>query len=483
MTDNLDKYRHAALMKSILIITVLIFPLLFIVNCGTYIHNSGTSGSLKGLGITSIDQPEFCASCHMMKKYYNSWKTSKHGEEGITCTVCHYAPKIENGVTTDISKFGDIFTYLSAEGRNVRMPTKVSDGSCMTSDCHPKDKFLNKEIKFTEKVPFVHVTHEEKTIEGQKLHCDTCHQNITVGKHFEVTEKVCYLCHFKNTEFNKGRAKCSLCHEIPTRSLQSQKKESNPDEKPITHQSLEKAGVSCQSCHYEIIQGNGDVQGQKCFNCHNYSFEVEKKAGEKKLMHTEHVAGQHVAGQLARCFDCHEPIQHKVTDFLDPVRLNCKACHPDHHRNQRILLTGKGGKGVPVIPSLMFSVNTNCFGCHKEERIVNGEPVAHGTGKACAACHKEKHEKMAKDWKVTTDEEVKGAKEIEKEALNAIENANGKVPEEILKEAAAIIKEGQGNLYIVEYGGGVHNQKYSVKLLDHAMNRFEDAIDLLNGDM
>ena len=32
----------------------------------------------------------------------------------------------------------------------------------------------------------------------------------------------------------------------------------------------------------------------------------------------------------------------------------------------------------------------------------------------------------------------------------------------------------------VEFGGGVHNQKYSVMLLDNAMNNFEDAIDLLN---
>jgi hypothetical protein len=33
---------------------------------------------------------------------------------------------------------------------------------------------------------------------------------------------------------------------------------------------------------------------------------------------------------------------------------------------------------------------------------------------------------------------------------------------------------------LVEYGGGVHNKKYSVMLLDEAMNNFEDAIDLLS---
>ncbi len=281
-------------------------------------------------------RPEFYGSCHMMKRYYDSWKNSAHGEKDIACLVCHYAPKEKYYIDVNFKGLGQLLTYFSSDGREVRMPTKVSDLSCITSECHPKENFLDKEIKFTEKVPFIHQTHEEKTIEGQKLHCDTCHQNITVEKHFEVTKKVCFLCHFKNTNFNEGRAKCSLCHEIPKKSLQKQKKETKPDEKPVTHQSLEKAKVPCQSCHYEIIQGKGKVEEQNCFKCHNYSVELKAKAGEKRLMHTEHVAGQ-----FAKCFDCHEPIQHKLTEFLDTARLNCLTCHPNHHIYQKMLLVGE----------------------------------------------------------------------------------------------------------------------------------------------
>ena len=43
----------------------------------------------------------------------------------------------------------------------------------------------------------------------------------------------------------------------------------------------------------------------------------------------------------------------------------------------------------------------------------------------------------------------------------------------------AMLEEGRGHLRIVAYGGGVHNKKYSIMLLDAAMNNFEDAIDLL----
>jgi hypothetical protein len=42
-----------------------------------------------------------------------------------------------------------------------------------------------------------------------------------------------------------------------------------------------------------------------------------------------------------------------------------------------------------------------------------------------------------------------------------------------------MLRNGQKNLHLVEYGGGVHNYKYSIVLLDSAMNNFEDLIDLL----
>jgi hypothetical protein len=86
---------------------------------------------------------------------------------------------------------------------------------------------------------------------------------------------------------------------------------------------------------------------------------------------------------------------------------------------------------------------------------------------------------MAKEWKDKAIEELKNTREIEQEAKEAIKEAKGRVSEEELKEAMAMLKEGQENMYIVEYGGGVHNKKYSVMVLDVAMGNFEDAIDLL----
>jgi nitrate/TMAO reductase-like tetraheme cytochrome c subunit len=431
-------------------------------------------------------QPEFCGSCHIMKTYYDSWKSSEHGKDNIKCVECHYSLEESRSFKGKFRGLRQVSTYLSTNTTTLRKPITVSDFTCQTSECHPKEKFLNKKIKFTEKVPFIHKTHEDKKIEGQTLHCDTCHQNVRAEKHFEVAKEICFLCHFKNTKFNEGRARCELCHELSTKSLhsmkplQSQKKETNTDEKTITHQSLEEAKVPCQSCHYEIIQGKGEIKKQGCYDCHKNTFEIEEKKIEKRIMHAEHVAGQHVAGKLAKCFDCHERIMHQKSNSLDLERLNCSGCHPDHHIYEKMLLVGNKRKGVQRSPNLMYEVNTTCFGCHRDERVINGEKVKHSSGKACAACHTEKHESIVKEWKDKTEEELRYAKEIEKDALDAVKNARGKISGKKLIKAKAMLKEGQENLHIVEYGDGVHNKKYSIMLIDVAMNKFEDLIELLS---
>jgi uncharacterized protein YxeA len=164
-------------------------------------------------------RPEFCGSCHIMKNYYDSWKQSKHGDEEVACIECHYAPGEKGTLKVKFKGLGQLFSYLAETGKSVRKITKVPDESCMTSECHPREKFLDKKIQYTEKIPYVHKTHDDKTIEGQALHCDSCHQHVRPGKHFQVPEVSCYLCHFKNIGFNEGRGRCALCHKIPTKPL------------------------------------------------------------------------------------------------------------------------------------------------------------------------------------------------------------------------------------------------------------------------
>ena len=419
-------------------------------------------------------RPSFCGSCHMMKRYYNSWASGTHNK--VKCIECHYSPSGGNySFGAKFKGLGQLYTYLSSYTKttSARKPLTVNDSNCMTKDCHPAAKLDEKKYVFGERALYIHKTHFDKTIEGQTLHCDSCHQHLSAGKHLEVPKQACFLCHFMNTEFNQDRAKCSLCHTIPTKPLQRQMQEVKPGENPVTHQSMAEAKVDCQSCHYELVHGNGEIKEEECVNCHDTP-EILVNADDMELLHQKHIGEQN-----ARCFDCHRPIRHKQIDFLDPVRETCFICHPNHHNNQKLLLLGKERQGTMNVPGLMYDVKTNCIGCHIEERFIMGEKVLHGSAEACVACHTEKYYGMLEEWKNKIKDELEYALEIEKDAEQAIKAAEVKVSMEKLNEAKGLLRKGQKNLRLIEYGGGVHNYKYSIVLLDDAMNNFEDLIGLL----
>jgi len=418
-------------------------------------------------------RPSFCGSCHIMKNYYESWKKDKHSEKDITCVDCHYPPGEKHALKSKFKGLGQLFTYLGTGTNVVRTPAKVSDLSCKTSECHPEEKFMDKKIQYTEKIPYIHNTHKDKTIEGQSLHCDTCHQHVKTESHFEVPKVACYLCHFKEAKFNEGRAKCSSCHAIPDKPMNKIEEGAEPPKNLITHKTLEAKEVACQSCHYQIIQGQGYIKKEDCFNCHEYSEEMLKKAEDKKLMHLEHVAAQN-----AKCFDCHTPIEHKEIEFMEVARSNCSTCHPDHHVQQKMLIAGSGGNGIDQdYPIRHFNVKVNCFGCHtKDSADMKGVKVMTGNPDTCAACHTEQEKKLVEKWKADIFDVLDEAREIEQEALKAIEGAKGQQSSDKIKKAMAMVAIGQENIKIVVAGGGVHNKKYSVLLLDIAIEKFDEAI-------
>jgi hypothetical protein len=465
---------------------------------------------------------EFCGTtCHIMQKPYKSWKKDiKHYEEDVACIECHYAPGEKRTLKAQFRSMGQLFSYLAEpEVDEVRKRAKVKDASCTVSDCHPSSKYLDKkiryvnlpkdskymkdvaetedkkkqkeyksldEIKADKGIPFIHKTHEEKTVEGQKMHCNTCHVHVSAEKHFEVPKEACYLCHFKHEKFNEGRGKCSLCHEIPTKKLRKEKgpQPKDPKEKkePITHQSMEKKKVPCQSCHF-VIQGGGEIKLEACYDCHDVDedLKIAKKEPDeitkedRKKMHEKHIAEQN-----ANCFQCHEPMEHReVREFNTAIVNDCSLCHEETHTYQRMLLAGDVLKDKDKVPALMEPVKTNCTGCHYKVKHdkVKGQTVAKATHESCVGCHTERHEAMLKEWKDKIREELKAVIEVKQEALTALQNAKGKVSKKKLAQAEAMFNKAEHYFNIVQHGNGAHNKKYSIILIDAALNNYEDIID------
>ncbi len=471
-----------------------------------------------------LDAPQpqlFCGYCHMLtypkviQKSYDLWKKGKHNQIG--CVECHYPPTgVEYPTKAPQKGTGakpvhipqkalDRFSFLPLGSETILTRPIIADTSCMTAACHGRadDKFKTKKIKFTEKVFFVHKSHLDKKnqIEGQQLNCTSCHQHESDQKKFEVTEASCHLCHFKNVEFNKKRGRCELCHELPQKPIQTS------GEKPITHQILKDAQVSCASCHMDVVQGSGEakfeaffengilntamvlgsggINRENCLTCHDQEKEL-KKNDNKKLMHQKHVTVKN-----ARCFNCHEQLVHANADLkgatadkpssLDlnrAIQSSCRACHPEPHRYQRLLAEGAKRDGVLAAPDPMFKVRTNCLGCHNEKKNTEkGMPTLFAASKSCVQCHTKDHERMLADWKNELSEELKYALEIEAEALETLNNLRSKNSTDNLNQAQQLFDGGRQYLNMVEFGNGVHNKKYSIILIDAAINKFDDMID------
>ena len=436
-------------------------------------------------------RPSFCGSCHIMNRYHESWKKSKHSENGVVCIDCHYPPGEHHTIRARFKGLEQLFSCLGMGARIVQTAAFVSDRSCTTSECHSTEetteegRWLTNRIEFasytrkdgsTGRVPFVHKTHfaRENWLEDQEKHCGICHRHETAEHHMEVSPKTCNLCHFKNSALNEGRSKCSLCHEVPEKPFRD---EASGSDELVTHKILEERRVTCSSCHLHHVRGTGVMRIQRCLECHENDQTIMEYCSDAELMHETHIATQ-----AAHCSSCHETIRHgkasEEYDHFDATLSNCTACHAAPHHNKRLLISGTGGKGVDKpMPIEHHNVEMSCLACHIVDAFdAKGRKVKVATAGVCVNCHSKEEGALIEKWKSDVAEILEEAVEYEKEAVKTLELARGNVSEEAMEKAEKLLKDGQENLLLVNAGGGVHNKKYSALLLDVAIEFFEDAI-------
>lgn len=132
--------------------------------------------------LKASETPAFCASCHIIKPYYESWNgatllDSKHAQENVNCQECHYhtlSGKIEEGLH-----------YVTGD---YTLPLKSEYGKrAFCLECHSKKGGASswEEIKaatdFEESNP--HLSHH-----GEQ-NCNLCH------KMHEPSTVMCSGCH------------------------------------------------------------------------------------------------------------------------------------------------------------------------------------------------------------------------------------------------------------------------------------------------
>lgn len=353
---------------------------------------------------TFSTHPSFCNSCHIMKPYYNAWKTSKHEGKAV-CVDCHYPPAKSLGehLWHKFQASAQVIKYITRTYSSKPF-AEIPDASCLRSGCH-STRLLEGKVKTAKGIHFDHRPHLTETRRERKIRCVSCHSQIVVGNHVEVTYSSCYLCHFRNQKIDgvtKPIGGCLGCHDLPSKSFQVSNMSYN-------HQDfVTKWGVSCENCHLDVIQGEGKAEKDRCFNCHN---QPEKLAryDDMPFIHENHVTKHHIA-----CLHCHEEIQHGMPEAgqelmtrlnepkipwgihpkpLPAVTFECSFCHEGKHAGELEMYTGNvEALGLKPMPSPMYLANVDCIGCHYREEVgakekeFRGKTVAASID-ACVKCH------------------------------------------------------------------------------------------------
>lgn len=413
------------------------------------------------------ESPTFCNSCHIMGPYYQAWKDSKHNK--VACVQCHYPPAdAQTLLWKKFQALSQVAKYVTRTYSSKPF-AEVDDASCLRSGCH-STRLLDGKVVAKNGVLFDHRPHLTEVRRGRQLRCVSCHSQVMVGDHIAVTYDTCNLCHFKGR--GEGRdlkplAGCTGCHALPKQDFKIGAMNYN-------HREFVGRGVSCQSCHRNIVQGEGAAPKDRCLTCHNVP-ELLSRYDDHAFIHEKHVTEKNIA-----CNHCHEAMKHgfadgpkalpPIGDSLKPkaktaepaqvptshpptLTFDCALCHTDKHAGQLELYSGNvKALGLPEIPSPMFLARVDCSGCHYDKKSGaksasgNTQATFKASHEACVKCHGPRYKGM---WDSTHQEISKTL-----DALNAnLETVAKTAPERSLTKARRLINfikdsHGEHNIYL-----------------------------------
>jgi nitrate/TMAO reductase-like tetraheme cytochrome c subunit len=259
------------------------------------------AGGVAVAGLWQVSgSPRFCASCHIMEPYVEAWKASKH--KAVACVECHYPPELRGTVRVKLQAMTQVAKW--ATGTYSSKPfAEVADASCFRSGCHaPAALQASGRVMFAGGVRFDHGPHFDSRRVGHQLRCTSCHSQIVVERHFEVSTSTCFVCHFKGTR--QGReltpiGGCTGCHEPPKGDIAV-------GSVTFNHEEVVRRGVACQKCHLNVVAGEGEAPRERCFGCHNQAEKVARYP-ETARIHTVHVTEHPI-----ECLRCHTEIKHQL---------------------------------------------------------------------------------------------------------------------------------------------------------------------------
>lgn len=238
------------------------------------------------------DDPDFCASCHVIQESYSDLQQGKHRD--VICQKCH-----ELGIIEQNQRLG---TYI-ATGKN---PVSLAHGrqtpwqKCET--CHEEA------VSQGAVTPTKSYGHAKHVLE-KRIKCKVCHE---VLKHkFQPDESSCLKCHADKEVhgITVDDFSCLKCHRFSKREISMTPK----DKCTVCHTDMpSKGAMATFSCHYCHKPHKKDKPTyQTCTSeCHRSQLSIGQH-------------GLHSKNGMD-CMDCHKA--HTWT-VRENARNLCRQCH------------------------------------------------------------------------------------------------------------------------------------------------------------
>jgi nitrate/TMAO reductase-like tetraheme cytochrome c subunit len=419
--------------------------------------------ALTGLSGWYTSRSEFCRSCHIMEPYYVSWQESSHHD--VSCIKCHFPPGAGEKIRGKLLGLVQLVKYVT-ETAGPRPAAEIPDASCLRGGCH-ETRLLSGRIEF-HGMPFDHRPHLEEPKRGKQLRCTSCHSQIVQGSHMTVTPSTCYLCHFKDVQFNEGLGACTRCHEIPEKEFEL------GGGTKFTHDLAIEKGVDCIDCHADLIRGNGDVPRERCSVCHNREDDF-KRIDDHVFMHETHVTDHHVG-----CLACHQEIQHvRDPQLVAHAAADCSACHAGQHREQVALMQGVGARTSHVQISGKASLRISCMACHRQREVSpTGTVVWKATADNCLSCHDREMTDTLEAYHKTLQESLEGLDATLTRIRAAAPAAE--VSADRSQAIAAQLEDIVHDVTFLRVGDGIHNIHYADHLTRNLVDRLTELCRELN---
>ncbi len=264
-----------------------------------------------GAGLWHVSaSPQFCNSCHIMRPYVDAWKASPH--RTVACVQCHYPPGLRDTLRVKFQAVTQVAKW--ATGTYSSKPfAEVEDASCLRSGCHSTSVLEGKGATQSARgIRFDHRIHLHAAKTRWQLRCTSCHSQVVVDKHVEVNYTTCFTCHFKGTKGDRELipiAGCTSCHAVPRSDVMAGTVRFN-------HDDLVRRGVACQSCHLNVVEGQGEAPRERCLTCHNQPEKLDRYDDTARL-HAVHVSEKPI-----ECTRCHTAITHRL-----PPPIGAPAAH------------------------------------------------------------------------------------------------------------------------------------------------------------